>query len=321
MKSIVYTIAIAAAFGLGACKMGGMQTTQSGIQYEVYKGKKSSDTAIKSGDVITMDSRFTLQRKSGKDSVLSDTKKMGQPQKLMLDKRMRGQDFVDKALYDVVLNMHKGDSATFMVPVDSLDKKSLATVPFLKAGDNIKVDLTVLDVIDSVKFQQQLNEMKAKQKAEFEQQKPMMIEQTNKYFAEVKSKHKEEWKNDSTAIKDYLKKANLGNVKSLPSGLYYVIDDPGTGKAINYFDTVSVNYKGALLNGEVFDQSKEGQPFTFIVGAQQVIPGWDQGLTLFHQGGKGKLIIPSYLGYGDKEAGGIPANSVLVFDIDVVNVK
>jgi FKBP-type peptidyl-prolyl cis-trans isomerase len=299
--------------------MGGMQATQSGVQYEVYKGAKSSDTAIKSGDVITMDSRFTLQHKSGKDSVLSDTRKMGQPQKLMLDKRMRTQDFVDKALYDVVLNMHKGDSATFMVPVDSLDKKSLATVPFLKAGDNIKVDLTILDVIDSVKFQQQLNEMKVKQKAQFEQQKPMIIEQTNKYFAEVKAKHKDEWKNDSAAIKDYIKKANLTNVQSLPSGLFYVIDNPGTGKAINYFDTVAVNYKGYLLNGEVFDQSK--QPFTFIDGAQQVIPGWDQGITLFHQGGKGKLIIPSYLGYGDRESNGIPANSVLVFDIEVVNVK
>jgi FKBP-type peptidyl-prolyl cis-trans isomerase FkpA len=181
------------------------------------------------------------------------------------------------------------------------------------------VDIHITGVMDSIAFQKQVQEMKGQQQAQFEQQKPALKEQSEKYFNEIKGKNKEQWLKDSAIIKDYIKKHNL-KVQSLPSGLFYVITDPGSGKQVEMFDTVAVNYKGYLTNGEPFDESR-GNPFSFMVGIHQVIAGWDEGLPLFKQGGKGKLIIPSYLAYGDKEMGGIPANSVLIFDIEVVDVK
>jgi FKBP-type peptidyl-prolyl cis-trans isomerase FkpA len=97
---------------------------------------------------------------------------------------------------------------------------------------------------------------------------------------------------------------------STASGLYYVIDEPGSSEHPTINDVVTVNYLGFLLSGNVFD---DGIDVTF--GLNQVIAGWQEGIPLFGKGGKGLLIIPSHLGYGDRAQFGIPANSVLVFEI------
>jgi FKBP-type peptidyl-prolyl cis-trans isomerase len=77
------------------------------------------------------------------------------------------------------------------------------------------------------------------------------------------------------------------------------------------------------MDGKVFDSSLNPgrSPFDFKLGAGQVIKGWDEGIALFNAGGKGTLIIPSPLGYGSRAAGQIPANSILIFDIEVLAVK
>jgi FKBP-type peptidyl-prolyl cis-trans isomerase len=88
----------------------------------------------------------------------------------------------------------------------------------------------------------------------------------------------------------------------------------GSGVAAHAGDQVTVDYVGTLKSGKVFDQSKKGNPFSFTLGARQVIPGWDQGLVGMKVGGKRKLYIPSALAYGPKGFPGlIPPNSDLIF--------
>lgn len=95
----------------------------------------------------------------------------------------------------------------------------------------------------------------------------------------------------------------------------------GTGVAVKDLDILEVEYVGKLTTGKVFDQSKKGKPFKFIIGAGLVIKGWDQGVMGMKVGGTRELTIPSELGYGAAGAGAaIPPNSTLVFEITVTKI-
>jgi FKBP-type peptidyl-prolyl cis-trans isomerase len=86
--------------------------------------------------------------------------------------------------------------------------------------------------------------------------------------------------------------------------------------------TITVNYKGTLLDGTQFDSSYDrGQPFTFTLGEGRVIQGWEQGFAGMKVGGKRRLTIPANLGYGARAIPGIPANSTLVFDVELLKVE
>ncbi|REH52370.1 FKBP-type peptidyl-prolyl cis-trans isomerase [Tenacibaculum gallaicum] len=108
-----------------------------------------------------------------------------------------------------------------------------------------------------------------------------------------------------------------------PSGLRYKVLQNGDGKQATKGATVSVHYKGQLLDGTVFDSSyKRKQPIDFAIGVGQVIPGWDEGIQLLKVGDKARLVIPSDLAYGAQGAGGvIPPDATLIFDVELMNVK
>lgn len=144
----------------------------------------------------------------------------------------------------------------------------------------------------------------------------------------------EQFDEDVIKIEQFIEDNNLEATRH-PSGLYYQADNPGVGDTVTTGQFVSVDYIGRLLDGTIFDTSidsvarAEGifnenrtyQPYTFQVGTGRVIQGWDIGLTLFEEGGTGYLIIPSYLGYGTNSSANIPANSVLYFEINLIDVK
>jgi len=107
------------------------------------------------------------------------------------------------------------------------------------------------------------------------------------------------------------------------SGLRYKIIQKGNGKQAEAGKTVSVHYTGSLENGKTFDSSyPRKKPIEFPLGRGNVIEGWDEGIALLQVGDKARFVIPAYLGYGDRGAGGvIPPNATLIFDVELMDVK
>lgn len=115
-------------------------------------------------------------------------------------------------------------------------------------------------------------------------------------------------------IQAYIATNNLDATRS-SSGLYYVVDVEGDGAAISSVSDVSVRYKGFYTDGTLLEENTEGVSFNL----QQVIPGWQEGLQYFNEGGSGMLLIPSHLAYGSEDFNGIPGGSVLIFEIEVID--
>jgi FKBP-type peptidyl-prolyl cis-trans isomerase len=235
----------------------------------------------KVGDII----KIHLVNKTDKDSVLSSTYKDNKPITL----EVKAPSFKGDLMEGFTL-MSEGDSGTFLVSVDSLAQGN-PLPPFLKSGSFLKFDVKLVDIMTKAEYEQDM-------------QKTQM----------------EEVGKQDMEIQNYAKQNNL-SVQKTPSGLYYSIETPGTGDNAKPGDNVSVHYKGYMLDGKVFDESfGRGEPITFPLGQGQVIAGWDEGIQMFKKGGKGKLLIPSRLGYGPQGSGPIPANSILIFDIELVDI-
>ncbi len=132
-----------------------------------------------------------------------------------------------------------------------------------------------------------------------------------KRLAEEKQKAKVEW--DKVAA----------GFDKTDSGLGYKIIQKGDGTKAEKGNTVSVHYEGALTNGQVFDSSyKRNEPIDFQLGAGQVIPGWDEGISLLKVGDKARFVIPSHLAYGSAGAEGvIPPDATLIFDVELMDIK
>jgi peptidylprolyl isomerase len=112
------------------------------------------------------------------------------------------------------------------------------------------------------------------------------------------------------------------NIQTTPSGLKYIIVKQGTGAFPDSGKTVMVQYSGYLPNGKRFDSSVErGEPFLFIVGMHQVIQGWEEGILFINKGSKARFIIPPSLAFNNKKVGQIPANSSLIFDVELLDIK
>ncbi len=260
----------------------GFTKTENGLYYKFIVDKGKPKCRL--GDVIKMNLTYSTQ----KDSVLFSTyeQSMGPVQFTCNLPSFHGDPMEGFAL------LGEGDSAIFLMPVDSAYKNQ-DLPPFAKSGEFIKISVSVLSTMTKEEFEKKRQE-----------------------------EMKMETEKDAPAIEEYLAKNNL-HAQKTASGLYYIVEKQGDGPKAEPGKTVTVNYTGKLMDGNVFDSSlKPGRtPFDFKLGAGQVIKGWDEGIALFNVGGKGTLIIPSALGYGSRSAGQIPANSILIFDIELLAVK
>jgi FKBP-type peptidyl-prolyl cis-trans isomerase len=177
-------------------------------------------------------------------------------------------------------------------------------------NQNIEFDSEVLAM--SIKEAAEGKESKLKPE---EMQQALMKLQENmmKKQADLAAKNKED------GAKFLEKNKGEANVKTTPSGLQYTVLQEGTGKTPTLKDTVKAHYKGTLLDGKQFDSSYDrGQPAEFPV--EGVIKGWTEALQMMKVGSKMKLFIPPDLGYGEAARPGIPANSVLVFEVELIDV-
>lgn len=172
-------------------------------------------------------------------------------------------------------------------------------------GENINADELAKGLKDALDGKTEM-EMSAAQS--------MVQQEFNKVQESSKSKSVEEGKKFLDA------NAKRKEVKTTASGLQYEVIQEGKGANPTLQDKVKVHYHGTLPNGTVFDSSVERkEPISFPLNG--VIQGWQEGLQLMTVGSKYKLYIPANLGYGDRPAGKIPANSVLVFEVELLGIN
>lgn len=281
LKTIGYAVGI--TFLAAACNKYRTQVTESGLKYQIFEHKDDSRKA-KLGDIMT----FHLVLKNGSDSTLRNTYKDGTPHKMVL------QTPPYKGSFEEGLTMlATGDSAKFTINADTLFSNIHQPMPpMIKKGSELTFTVKVLSVLTSEEFQKQQSQAGVKQKAI-----------------------------DAKIIDDYLTKNNLkAKARKTASGLCYVSDVEGSGPSPVQGDNVKVHYTGKFLDGKEFDSSKnQGKPLELTIGAGMVIPGWEEGIMLMKKGGKGTLIIPSGLAYGPDTYGPIPGNSVLKFEMELID--
>ncbi len=197
-----------------------------------------------------------------------------------------------------VAMMHRGDSASFIVNIDS-------TFYYLFRVPELPAEFNSTDVM---RFDVKVNDFYPES------------EYVNKMVEAIKKQYPEETERAYAEMQQYFA---LNNVVASPtaSGLYYVMTAEGNGEMPVKGDNVKVHYTGKLLDGTVFDSSVErGEPIEVPIGMGYVIPGWDEGIMMMSKGEKGVLYIPYYLGYGDRGAGAdIPPFANLIFEVELID--
>lgn len=212
-------------------------------------------------------------------------------------------------LFEGLALMHKGDSASFIVNIDSAFRHFFNQPSLPKefsSEDVMRFDVLLNDFYSEEVYNNNMAE-KVKKEAEDRARK-------------LKEAYPTETENAAKELEKYLIK-NKVVAEPLPSGLVYVMTSEGNGEKPMAGQDVSVHYTGKLLNGKVFDSSIDrGEPIRFPLGMGRVIPGWDEGIRMMSKGEKGVLYIPYYLAYGEQAMGkDIPAFSNLVFDVELVD--
>jgi FKBP-type peptidyl-prolyl cis-trans isomerase FklB len=139
----------------------------------------------------------------------------------------------------------------------------------------------------------------------------------NEYVSAMQAKINAEKMKESDAF--FAENKKSPEVITLASGLQYKVINEGEGQNPMPTSKVTTHYKGTLLDGTVFDSSYDGEPIEF--GVNQVIKGWQEALVLMKPGAKWILYVPPYLGYGDRNSGLIPSNSILIFEIELLSFE
>ena len=284
MKTIsTYLLISLALLGTVACTNSDFKRTKSGMQYKIFSDGKGSPA--QKGQFLKMQLVQKLR-----DSVLYSTYG-GFPFYIPVDS--------PRPIYsptEIFTMLRKGDSAVTVLLVDSLaHKPGTQLPPFMKRKDKIIISLKVLDIFPGQE------QMLADRKLESDKQKDREIKSMEKYLAD----------------------SNIAATKT-EEGTYVVVKDPGNGPQVDSGKQVLVHYTGRLFpSGKVFESNMTGpgnEPMKFVIGMHQVIPGWEDGLKKFRQGGKGTLYIPAFLAYDGRPGPGHTAYENLIFDVVVDSV-
>jgi FKBP-type peptidyl-prolyl cis-trans isomerase len=194
-------------------------------------------------------------------------------------------------IFDALALMHEGDSATFIINA----KQYYNIYNYGQIPPFVKDDKTMLWF--TIKVDSTLS---------FEQ-----------YQSIVNNTRQE---NELKTIVSYMQQNNIIASPST-SGLYYIETKAGTGNNPKQGQFCTVNYTGTLFDGTLFDSSIGREPFSFQLGAGQVIQGWEEGVAMMKKNGKATLIIPSHLAYGERNMGNIPSYSPLIFEVELIDIK
>lgn len=299
----ILVLMVGASF-MSSCQKKTKVTEKDGIEYTYIK--EGTESAPNGSFLL-----YNLEITTATDSVIYSTAEQPFPGYLMANDSLPPTNGMD----EIFLTLKKGDSIQFESTAKIIFGENLP--PLITEADIVKVKLGAFEIMDQAAIEAFFNStMEAEDKKRAERAVGMVAE-------------------EGKTIEAYIQEKGLTASKT-ESGLYYVIEQEGTGEATTPGTTMYVNYAGYLLDGTLFDTSipeiakannmfDEQRPYEALpvnVGMGQVIPGWDEGLMLLKKGSKGKFIIPSPLGYGENGAGAmIPPNSILVFDVEVTDVQ
>jgi|688.fasta_scaffold158455_2 FKBP-type peptidyl-prolyl cis-trans isomerase len=215
-------------------------------------------------------------------------------------------------IIEAITLMTPGDSMICMADADAVFSNSKTKKPdFIKKGDKVFYFIKLV----SVKTKE---EVQKEQQAAFQKQIREQMDKQLKEEAKIAAKEEKE-------LQAYFTKNNINPLKT-PLGTYYTINEKGDGAIPKTGDTVVMNYTGKLMDGTKFDSNEDTtfhhvQPFEFPLGANRVIKGWDETIGFLPLNSKATFYIPSRNGYGSQGQAKIPANSILIFDVQLNNIK
>ena len=301
---------------LAACNGASTKKTPNGFEFKVVES--GSGPAVKKGQILV----YNLLIKDEKDSVWRSSYERGIPETAFISPDS-SQQATEDGVTQMFRMLSKGDSVSFDLTAKRLFSEfaKQPVPPGLDSGLVIHYHIKVTEVLNQEEFE------------------PFREKLMKEYMAKQEKLSVIQLGKDTVAIDEFLKTKNI-QAKKLPSGIRYVITKPGTGTNVASGQTVDVEYAGYLLNGTYFDTNNKTvaqqvhlydsardnhngyKPFQVIVDQTQVIPGWHQSLKQLSKGGKGTFYIPSSLAYGaSRRSEVIKENSILVFDIEIIDVK
>ena len=292
MKHLILAVACVALLSAVACKAN-YDKTKSGLVYRIVSSKGGEP--VKAGDFVKFNVEFRMS--TPKDTVLNST--YGKfPGYSKIDTGAQ----VAYSFFEIMPKCKVGDSVEFSISIDTLEKRKMIpgyNALFVKNGV-IKGRFTIIKTFAKEEL------VKTDYDAETEK---------------LKSK-------EVASLQDYITKKGVKATKT-KNGVFVEIDQPGDPSVkVETGKQATIMYRGYLQDGgKVFDTNMDTskhhtEPLDVVIGQGRVIPGWEEGLVYFNKGAKGKIYIPSSLGYGMQGAGGdIPPNANLVFDIEIKDVK
>jgi FKBP-type peptidyl-prolyl cis-trans isomerase FkpA len=291
LKNLFFLVAIIVV--AAACKK---TKTASGFEYTIHKAGAGAKANL--GDAAIYDVIL-----KGDDSTLFSSLTEGREAKSLIEDPMKQPDPFFKLTMEALSLLKVGDSATFKMPLDTFK---------IKPAGLEKAKVAYLTIM--------LRNVKSKKDVEARQAELKGLAESIQAAKPVFIARAKGVADSTTAIaKDFAAGKFPANVKELPSGLKIAILKEGTGALPKKGEVVLVNYYGALKTGVKFDESfTRGEPINFPIGSGQVIPGWDQGLMELKEGTIAVLFVPSTLGYGANAQGPIPANSDLIFYVELL---
>ncbi|MBS1731089.1 MAG: FKBP-type peptidyl-prolyl cis-trans isomerase [Bacteroidetes bacterium] len=286
-------LAVSAILLMASCKVN-YDKTETGLAYKIFPSKEGAK--LDPGKYVKVNIEFSIPEYH--DTILNTT--WGKIPGFMKIDTTQGAEY---SFMEILPKCKVGDSAIIVLSIDTLVKRK-AIEKFdsvFSSNRNIVCKMKVLAAYNS----------EADVKADYD--KELEIERQR----EIKS------------AEDYVTKQGWKNVQKTKSGAFVYIENPGDiNNKVDSGKTASIRYKGSLQKtGLEFDSNTDPKKDTTLLevsvggGGRPMIAGIEEGISYFGKGGKGKIIIPAFLGYGEMPSGPIPAFSNLVFDVDVVDVK
>ena len=298
-----------------ACNKVDYKKAKSGLLYKIFPGK-GKDSLIRDQQFV----KFQMIAKLDDSVLYSSYGKMPGYAKVMTD---RGAAY---SLLEILPLMRKGDSAVTVQLVDSLMKQGVQLPPAAKKGDRITTTFRIVEV-----FQTDSLAM-ADYNLEMERDRPRQMKEQEEEMAKMEKQRQEdlvkedmeleksgEIARELQAMEAFLKSKNISAQKT-GKGTYVQITQQGTGAMAENGKYVNVKYTGRHLETDSVFQSNS---YAFQLGKGHAIRGWDEGLLLFREGGKGKLYIPGFLCYGKNPPQGSPFKPYepLKFEIELLQVS